>query len=96
MGMFVKCPKCSQDAQGFLGQRYQPVLVALGIADMNPHIAAINITNCEFDTLSETQTHAVGGKEKDPVTQLVGFAKQPVQLFDRKYVWNSGRLGWFD
>jgi len=82
--------------QGFLRHRYQSVLVTLGVADMNPHMGGINITNGEFDTLSKAQPHAVGSKEKDPVAQPVGCATQSVELLNRQDVGDPGSLRRFD
>ncbi len=94
--MLVNPPKSSQGVQGLFGQGNQSVLVALGVTDMNPHVGWVDITDSEPDTFSETQPHAVGGKEKHPVAQLVGCTEQSVQLLNRLDVRDSGSLRWFD
>lgn len=72
MGVLVHNPKRSQDAQALLRQRHQPILVALGIANMHPHVDGVNIANRQPDAFAQAQSHVVGGKEKDFVAQPVG------------------------
>ena len=96
MGMSVDFPEISQHAQGVFGQRYQPVLVALGITNMNPHIDGVYIANGQPDTFAKPKPHAVGGKEKDLVAQPVGCGKQLVQLLDGQDIRDPRSLWWFD
>jgi len=96
MGMSVHFPEISQHAQGLFRQRRQPVLVALGIADMDLHIFGIDIANGESDAFAKAQPHAVSGKEKDPVAQPVGRGKQTVQLLDGQDIRDPGSLWRFD
>ena len=38
LGVPMDSPKISQDLQGLLWQGNQPVFIALGVADVNPHV----------------------------------------------------------
>lgn len=92
IGDICKASKILSGRASFFRQRHQPVFVALGIADMNPHISAVNITSFTLDTLSKTQPHTVGGKETNPVTQPTDCTKKLVQLLSREYNRDSSRL----
>ncbi len=94
--MPVHAPEISQDMQRVVRQRHQPVLVALGVAKMNPHVDGVDIANGQTDSFAKVQPHAVGGKEKDFVAQPVGCGKQPAQLLDGQNIRDPGCLWWFD
>jgi hypothetical protein len=74
-GILMHGPELPQHPQGFVWQRHQPVLVALGVANMNPHVARVDVTNSELDALAQAQAHAVAGKEEDLVAQNPGRGK---------------------
>jgi len=74
-GMLVHGPELPQYLQGLVGQRHQPVLVALGITNMDPHVARVDVANSEPDALAKAQAHAVAGKEEDLVAQDPGCGK---------------------
>lgn len=80
LGMPVDRPEIPQDVQGLLRQGNQPVLVTLGVADMDPHVGRIDITGLQSDPFSKTQAQGVGGEEEDPVTQLARGADQLLEL----------------
>lgn len=82
--------------QGLFGQGDQPVFVAFGVADMNPHIEGVDISDGQTDSLTEAKPKAVGSKEKDPVAQPVGKGDQSSQLLDRQDVGNPECPGWLD
>ena len=67
--MFMHDPELPQHPQGFVWQWHQPVLVALGIANMNPHVDRVDVADSESDALAQAQAHAhaVAGKEEDLV-----------------------------
>ncbi len=69
MGMSVKVPEISQNAQCVFRQRNQPVFVALGVTDM-PHVGGVYISHRQLDTFAKTQPHAVDGEEKGMITKL--------------------------
>ena len=95
-GMFVNGPEISQDTQCLFRQRHQPVLVALGIADMDPHIDSVDIADSQPDAFSKTQPHGIDGEEKDFIAQLVGCGKKPVYLLDGQDIRNPGSFWRFD
>jgi hypothetical protein len=75
-GMTMQTPEPAQNLEGGFRQGNQPVLVALGVADMDPHVDGIDISHLEADALAKTQAKAVGGEEKHPVAHPVGGVKQ--------------------
>lgn len=96
MRMFVNGPEIFQNMQCVFRQGHQPVFVALGVANMNPHIDGVDIADSQPDSFTKPQPHAVGGKEKNFVAQLIGCRKQPVELLDGQNIRNPGCLWRFD
>ena len=94
--MPVYGPEPSQHPQGPVGQRHQPVLVALGIANVDPHVVRVDIADGEADTFTKAKPHAVAGKEKDPVTPYSGCGKQLPHLRDGEDIGYSGCPGRLD
>jgi len=92
----MNSPEISQDTQCVFRKRNQPVLVAFGVTNMNPHVLGVNIADGQPDSFTKTQTHAVGGKEEDLIAQPVGCGKQSVELFDGQNIRNPGCPGRFD
>jgi len=92
----VHFPEISQHAQGILGQWHQPILVTLGVTNVDLHIGGVDIANGEPDGLTKAQSHAVGSKEKDLVAQPVGCGKQPAHLFNRQDIRDPGSPWRFD
>jgi len=95
-GMLVHGPELPQHLQGLVGQRHQPVLVALGITNMDPHVARVDVADSEPDALAKAQAHAVAGKEEDLVAQDPGRGKQLPHLLDGENIRDSGCLGRLD
>ena len=60
--------------QGLLGQGNQPVLVAFGVADVDPHVSRINLSGFQPDPFAKTQAYEVDGEEKNSITQLLRSA----------------------
>jgi len=56
MWMLVNGPEISQDAQGVFWHRRQPVFVALGVTNMNPHVYGVYVANRQFDTFAKTES----------------------------------------
>jgi len=92
MGMLVHGPEISQDTQCIFRQRYQPVLVAFGVTDMNPHVYGVYISHSQLDTFAKTQSHAVDGEEKDLIAQPVGCGKKLIYVIDGQDIRNPGCL----
>ena len=92
MGMSVKVPEISQNAQCVFRQRNQPVFVALGVTDMSPHVGGVYISHRQLDTFAKTQPHAVDGEEKDLIAQPVGCGKKLIYLIDGQNIRNPGCL----
>ena len=92
MGMLVHGPEISQDTQCIFRQRYQPVLVAFGVTDMNPHVYGVYISHSQLDAFGKAQSHAVDGEEKDLIAQPVGCGKELVYLIDGQDIRNPGCL----
>ncbi len=95
-GMLVNGPELPQHPQGFVRERHQPVLVALGITNMDPHVVRVDVADREPDAFAKAQAHAVAGKEEDLVAQDPGCGKQMPDLLDGEDVRDSGCLGRFD
>lgn len=94
--MLVHGPELPQHPEGFVRQRHQPVLVALGITNMDPHLVRVNIADSEPDAFAKTQPHAVAGEKEDFVAQDRGCGKQLPHLCGGKDIGDSGYLGRLD
>ena len=94
--MLVHGPELPQHAQGFVRQRHQPVLVALGITNMDSHLVRVNIADSEPDAFAKAQAHAVAGEEEDFVAQDLGCGKQLPHLFGGQDIGDSGCFGRLD
>ncbi len=94
--MLVNGPELPQHPQGFVRQRHQPVLVAFGITNMDPHVVCVDVADSEPDAFAKAQAHAVGGEEEDFVAQDPGCGKQLPHLFGGKNIGDSGYPGRFD
>lgn len=55
LGVPMDRPEILQDVQGFLRQGDQPVLVAFGVTDVDPHVARVDIAGLQPDTFAKTQ-----------------------------------------
>ena len=66
--MTVSGPECTQRIAGEIRQGNKAIFVALATADMNPPGFSIDVANLKCQGLAETQTHGIGGEEKDPIT----------------------------
>lgn len=95
-GMLVNGPELPQHPQGLVRQGHQPVLVPLGITNMDPHVVRVNVADSEPDAFAKAQAHAVAGEEEDLVAQDPGCGKQMPHLLDGEDIGNSGCLGRFD
>ena len=74
----------------YFPQRNKPILVTLGVTDMNPHVYGVYISHSQLDAFAKTEPHAVDSEEKDLIAQPVGCGKKPVHLFDGQDIRNSG------
>jgi hypothetical protein len=92
MGVSVKVPEFSQNAQCVFRQRNQPVFVALGVTDMNPHVGGVYISHCQLYTFAKAQSHAVDCEEEDLITQPVGCDNELLYLIDGQNIRNPGCL----
>ncbi len=91
-GMLVHGPELPQHPQGLVGQWYQPILVALGITNMDPHVVRVNIADSEPDGLAKAQAHTVAGEKEDLVAQDPGRGKQfapPARRKEYRGFWMS-------
>ena len=95
-GMPVNRPEISQNLQCFFRQWDQPVLVALGVSNMDPHVVGINIADGKSDSLTKAQAQRVGSEKKDPITQLACGGDQMTELLDGQDIRDSGGLWRFD
>ena len=59
---------------------------------MHPHVVGINVVDCKIDGLAESEPHAVGGKEENPVVNDPGRGKQLIDLVNRENVGDSPDL----
>jgi len=91
----MELPESSKYPQGLVRQRNKPVLIAFGIADMDAPFVSIDISNSQPDAFSKTQSHAVDGEEKDPVTQPVCSSYELVYLLHSQDIRNPGGFRWF-
>ena len=66
--MTVSGPERTQRVAGEIGQGNEAIFVALTTADMDPSCFSIDIADLKCQGLTETQTHGIGGEEKDPIT----------------------------
>ena len=92
-GMPMNLPEILEDTQGVYRQRHQSVFVSFGISDMDSHCCRVDIADSQVDTFAETQPHAVGGEEKDLVTEDIGCSKQLTQLFNSQDIRDSFGFG---
>ena len=89
-------PEIPQDLQSFFRQGDQPVLVPLGVADVDSHVGRIDIAGLQANPFSKTQTQRIGGKKENPVTQLARGTDQLLELCNRKNIRNPGGLWRFN
>jgi len=74
-GMAVDLPEIFQNLQCFFRKGYQPVFIALGVTNMNPHIGGIDIANGKIDPFTKAKAHAISSEEKDFVAQFASCGK---------------------
>jgi hypothetical protein len=55
LGMSMDRPEISQGVQSFHRQGNQPVLVSLGVADVDPHVNIVDIAGFQPDPFAKTQ-----------------------------------------
>jgi len=96
MGVPVHRPEIAQYAQGLVRQRHQAILIALGIANMHPHVMGVYITDSKPDSFAKAEAHAVDSKEENLVAQDIGGGKQFPRLLDGQDIGNSGCPGRLD
>jgi hypothetical protein len=94
--MPMERPEISQGVQRLHRQGNQPVLVSLGVTDVDPHVNIVDIAGFQSDSLSKTQTQGVCGEEENHVTQLARGVDQFLDLLYREYIRNPRGLGRFD
>ena len=63
--MSVQLPEMFKNLQCGFWKRNQPVFVALGVADMYPHVFGVDVAHGKVNAFPQTQAHAVDGKEED-------------------------------
>jgi len=63
---------------------------------MYSHICGVDVADCEPDTFTKPQTHAVQGEKENLIAQLIGSQEELSGLFYRENVGNSGRPGRLD
>ena len=90
--MAVNRPEISQNLQCFFRQWDQPVLVALGVANMDSHGNGIDIADLKGDTLAKAQAQRVDGEKKDPIAQLACGGDQLMELLDGQDIRDPGGL----
>ncbi len=95
-GVTVHRPEAAQHITSGIGQRYQPVLIALGVADMHTPAHGIDIADLQAKPLTETQPHAVDGEVEDPLAESLSGGEQPCGLFDGNDIGQALGLGWLD
>nr|WP_245232572.1 hypothetical protein [Thiorhodococcus minor] len=76
-------PEATQQLQRPVGQRHEPILVALPRADMQASARRIDIGYRQAQPLTEAKPQAVEGEEEDPVAQRVRPLDQTLGLLDR-------------
>ena len=74
-------PETTQQIQGRRRQRHQPILVALGIADMHPLAFGIDITHLQSQAFAQAQAKTVEREKEYPVTERAGRREKLPSLF---------------
>ena len=86
-------PETAQHVQGHRRQRHQPILVALGIADMHPRPRGVDVTDLQAQPLAQAQAKTVGGEEEHPIAQHPRGREHPLGLSNGHDIGQTLRLG---
>ena len=90
--MAVNRPEISQNLQCFFRQWDQPVLVALGVANMDSHGNGIDIADLKGNPLAKAQAQRVDSEKKDLIAQLACGGDQLMELLDGQDIRDPGGL----
>ncbi|WP_324547382.1 hypothetical protein [Accumulibacter sp.] len=82
-GMAVARPESAQEWVSGRRQRHQPILLALGIADMHTLARAVDVGDRPPQAFAEAQAETVGREEENAVTEPLRREKDPLALLDR-------------
>ena len=88
-------PESAQQIHGRRRQRDQPILVALGITDMNPLAVGIDVCHLQSQALAQAQTETVEREKEHLITEGAGRQKKLPSLVHRddvRQTLGSGRL----
>ena len=72
----MPAPQRPQCLVGQIGQRHQPILVALAAMGMHLSIGAVDVAHLQRQGFPETQAHRVGDQQEYPIAQLTSGADQ--------------------
>lgn len=88
--------EAAQELKGCLGQRYEAIPVAFGVAYMDAGARGVDVADLQPQPFAQTQAEAVEGKEEYAVAENTGGGKDAPGLFDGDDVRQALTLGRFD